>query len=411
MQAVLLAGGRGSRLAPLTDLTPKVLVRVAGRPFLSHLAKALSEQGVSRLLILAGYRAEQVVTAATALTEGGIPTTVVVGETSWSTGKRLVRAGWQLDEQFLLLYSDNLAAFNLNRLKGHFDSGQFDVVLSVASKSPGNVSLVEGEPSQCRYWAGRRRTDASWTELGFSLTSRDVLLDELIRTDQDLPKALQGLSHRGRVGADQLHGSYLSISEVSRLELTEELLRCQKVVFLDRDGILNERPAQGTYITAPEQLQIISRNVETLAAFERQGIRFIVISNQAGVGRGVMTMEQVNAVNDALQRELSKYGVTLERIYTCAHGWDEGCMCRKPQPGMLHAAADDLGIFLPRVIFVGDDTRDVEAGNAAGAQTIFISEASSPEFQQPPSRPTIGTFAGLDEASDDIQRHFGEHSL
>ena len=411
MQAVLLAGGRGTRLAPLTDSTPKVLVRVAGRPFLSHLAKALSQQGVSRLLILAGYKAEQLITAAAAVPEGAMDMTVAIGDLNWSTGERLIHARAELEEQFLLLYSDNLAAFNLNRLRGHFDSGKFDVVLSVATKSPGNVSFVDEEPGQCRYWAGRRWPDASRTELGFALISRDVLLDELMRTDQDFPYALQNLSHRGRVGADQLHGPYLSISEVPRLELTEKVLRRQKVMFLDRDGILNERPSQGTYITAPEQLRIIPRNAEALATLARQGIRLIVISNQAGVGRGVMTMEQVDAVNDALQERLSKYGVTLERIYTCPHGWDEGCVCRKPQPGMLHTAADDLGIFLPRVIFVGDDVRDVEAGNAAGAQTIYISEASSPEFRQSPSRPTLGTFADLGEASDDIQCHFGEHAL
>jgi len=410
MQAVLLAGGRGSRLAPLTGTKPKALVDVAGQPFLSHLTAALRDQGVTRLLILAGYRADQLVQAAQMLSAGTIALSTVAGDEEWSTGERLWRAREHLDPEFLLLYSDNMAGFNLERLRGHSEGGDFDAVLSVGAKSPGNVSRMEGEPARCRYWARNRRPDAPWVELGFALIRRDALLEELARTDPDLPDALQALSIRGRVSADEIHGPYLSISDVHRLEAAETLLRQQRVVFLDRDGVLNERPPRGTYITSPEKLKIIPRNIQALGALAEARVTFIVISNQAGVARGVMTLSQVDEVNEALSERLREAGVALERIFTCPHGWDDGCACRKPRPGMLQAAADEFGIFLPRAIFVGDDIRDVEAGNAASTQTLFISDPDNPEFGQSQSRPTMGTFTDLADATQTIQRHFEEFS-
>ena len=130
MQAVLLAGGRGTRLAPLTDAKPKALVDVAGRPFLSHLTAALRDQGVTHLLILAGYRADQLVQAAQTLSVGTIALSTVAGAEEWSTGERLWHAREHLDPEFLLLYSDNLSGFNLDRLRHRFEGGDFDVVLS-----------------------------------------------------------------------------------------------------------------------------------------------------------------------------------------------------------------------------------------------------------------------------------------
>lgn len=410
MQAVLLAGGRGTRLAPLTDVKPKALVDVAGRPFLSLLTAALRDQGVTRVLILAGYRAGQLVQAAETLSDSTLPITVTIGHEEWSTGERLWDAREHLDEEFLLLYSDNLAGFSLDRLRSQREKGDYDVVLSLAAKSPGNVSKVDGSPSSYRYWARSRKPDAPWVELGFALIRRDPLLQELANKERDLPDSLQALSAMGRVSAAEVHGPYLSISDVSRLESAENLLRKQRVMFLDRDGVLNERPPRGKYITGPEQLKLIPRNIDALGALTESGASFIVISNQAGVARGLMTLSQVDEVNAALSERLREAGVTLARIYTCAHGWDDGCACRKPRPGMLQAAADEFGIFLPRAIFVGDDIRDVEAGNAAGTQTLFISDPDNPEFGQSRSRPTKGTFTNLADAAETIRRHFEEFS-
>lgn len=410
MQGVLLAGGRGTRLAPLTDSKPKALVDVAGRPFLSHLTAAVRDQGVTRVLILAGYRAEQLVQAAQMLSDGTIALSTIVGDEEWSTGERLWYAREHLEPEFLLMYSDNMAGFNLERLKRQGEGGEFDAVLSLGSKSPGNVSRMDGQPSAYRYWARSRKPDASWVELGFALVRRDPLLQELANKGRDLPDSLQALSALGRVSADEVHGPYLSISDVSRLESAENLLLKQRVIFLDRDGVLNERPPRGKYITRPDQLKLITRNVQALAALAASGATFIVISNQAGVARDVMTLSQVDEVNAVLSERIREMGVALDRIYTCPHGWDDGCACRKPRPGMLQTAADEFGIFLPRAIFVGDDIRDVEAGNAASTQTLFISDPDNPDFGQSQARPTMGTFTDLADATEIIQRHFEEFS-
>ena len=124
-----------------------------------------------------------------------------------------------------------------------------------------------------------------------------------------------------------------------------------------------------------------------------EGFSFIIITNQAGIGRGVVSAESVKSVNDFVVDHLAQVGAEVIGVYQCPHHWDAGCSCRKPKPGMLTRAAREHDLFLPKTVFVGDDERDVQAGNSAGAQTLFISEQTETD-----AHPTLGVFADLQSA-------------
>jgi histidinol-phosphate phosphatase family protein len=99
-----------------------------------------------------------------------------------------------------------------------------------------------------------------------------------------------------------------------------------------------------------------------------------VVSNQAGIARGAMTHEDLAGIEQRMVREAEEAGARIERFYYCPHGWDEGCDCRKPRPGMLIAAQRDYLLDLTRTPFIGDDERDGEAAEAAGTPFHRVDE-------------------------------------
>jgi D-glycero-D-manno-heptose 1,7-bisphosphate phosphatase len=401
-QAVMLAGGRGTRLAPHTDNLPKPLVDVAGKPFLEHLLDCLARQGITELLILAGYRSSQVVEAIRDLDQP-LKISVVEGDPDWSTGERLIRSADLLDEQFLLLYSDNLTVFRMARLLEIYESTGAKVVFSACLNPRGNVVRdVEGGPHVVSYLPDRSRESSAWVEVGFSLVQRDYLLQWLHRTAGSLPAALAKAADEGSVAADFLPYPYHSIGDTERLETTQQVLQPRKVLLVDRDGLINERPPQACYLDRIEDIRFIDSSVEALSVLGSEGFKFIIISNQAGIGRGVLAADAVKRVNEFIVAHLAEAGADVIGIYVCPHSWDADCTCRKPKPGMLTRAAREHDLYLPKTVFVGDDTRDVEAGHAAGTQTMLIQEQCDTEVI-----PTLGVFTNLRAALPALRAAYG----
>ncbi len=143
----------------------------------------------------------------------------------------------------------------------------------------------------------------------------------------------------------------------------------RRAVFLDRDGtIIYDRG----YLRDPEQVQLLPGAGEALSRLRKEGFYLVLVSNQSGIGRGLMTSEDLKQVHRRLVTLLAKHSVRLDGVYYCPHAPWEGCICRKPAPGMLLRAADELGINLTGSFMVGDKSEDIEAGKRAGCRTILI---------------------------------------
>jgi D-glycero-D-manno-heptose 1,7-bisphosphate phosphatase len=143
----------------------------------------------------------------------------------------------------------------------------------------------------------------------------------------------------------------------------------ERAVFLDRDGTLMEDVG---YPRDPADVRLLDGAAEALAQLRQAGYRLVVISNQAGIGRGLITEDEARRVHERVVAEFDRRGVRLEDAYYCPHAPDEGCDCRKPAPGMILAAAADLGLDLAASFMIGDKATDVEAGRRAGARTILL---------------------------------------
>ncbi|MBN1886776.1 MAG: D-glycero-beta-D-manno-heptose 1,7-bisphosphate 7-phosphatase [Thermoflexales bacterium] len=143
----------------------------------------------------------------------------------------------------------------------------------------------------------------------------------------------------------------------------------KSAVFLDRDGTVNE---EVDHLSDPAGLRLIPGAAEAIRLLNEAGLPAILITNQAGVGRGLFSEEVVDAIHQELARQLAAHGARLDAIYYCPHHPDAGCACRKPQPGMLVQAAREHGLDLGRSFVAGDKLSDLAAGRRVGCQTVLV---------------------------------------
>jgi len=182
----------------------------------------------------------------------------------------------------------------------------------------------------------------------------------------------------------------------------------RRAVFFDRDKTLIEDPG---FINQPDQVRLFDDVPGAIARLRRAGFCIVVITNQSGVARGLITEEQLEAVHQRLQDLLAERGAPLDAIYSCPYldgpeatveRYRRQSHLRKPDPGMLIEAAEDLKLDLRRSWIVGDRGRDIEAGRRAGCRTILLERAARDTVERD-ARPTH-TAGSLDEAADLILR-------
>jgi D-glycero-D-manno-heptose 1,7-bisphosphate phosphatase len=148
------------------------------------------------------------------------------------------------------------------------------------------------------------------------------------------------------------------------------------IVVLDRDGTI---VVDKHYLSSPAGLEFLPGAVQGLRALHEQGHRLVLITNQSGIGRGLLSLEQLEAIHARLRAMMREAGAPLEAIYFCPHTPEEGCECRKPRSELFWRAAAELGFEASEAVVVGDKASDVDFGHRVGAATILIApKAGSP---------------------------------
>jgi histidinol-phosphate phosphatase family protein len=147
-------------------------------------------------------------------------------------------------------------------------------------------------------------------------------------------------------------------------------LPLSRAVFLDRDGVLTrERP---DYVKTPEELEILAGIEAPLREIKKRGFQIVIITNQSVVGRGLTTHYEMSRIHEKLRAELARLGCKIDGIYYCPHRPDEGCNCRKPEPGLILKASRELGIDTAKSWMIGDKEMDLEAARRAGCRGIRV---------------------------------------
>lgn len=155
-----------------------------------------------------------------------------------------------------------------------------------------------------------------------------------------------------------------------------------KFLILDRDGVII---ADKVYVHKIEDLEILPGAIEGLKKFQDAGFRFIVVTNQAGLARGIFTNEDLNKFQNELLKQLEMAGIKIEKIYHCSHHpkFTGDCECRKPNVGLVRLAEKEFGFDASNAIFIGDKDSDIELGKNCGGLTVLIENSQYPNSVEP----------------------------
>lgn len=153
----------------------------------------------------------------------------------------------------------------------------------------------------------------------------------------------------------------------------------RRFVLLDRDGTIN---VDKHYLADPDGVELIEGAADGLRRLSELGLGLAVVTNQSGVGRGLLDADTLDLINDRLAHELEGHGVRLDGFYCCPHRPEDDCDCRKPRTGLAVRAAAELGFDPARSFVIGDRPRDIELGQAVGATTLLVRTGHGARFER-----------------------------
>jgi len=401
MKVIIMAGGRGTRVASVNDAIPKPMLPICGKPVLLHQIECLRRQGITEITLAIGHLGEQI---SGFLGDGGkfgVHIDYIKEEQPMGTAGALYYLQRKATDDFLLLNGDLIFDVDLGRLMGFHKSRKALATLLVhPNDHPCDSGIIlTGRDGRVTGWLTREE-ERGWyhncVNAGIHVISSKLLegMDAPRKIDLDR-EILKPMIPTGQVFAYRSPeyikdmGTPERITQVEHdlktgLVQSKNLSRKQRAVFLDRDGTLNRYVG---FLRRPEELELLNGVAKAVRQINRSGSLAIVVTNQPVIARGEVTWEGLDEIHCRLETLLGQEGAYLDDIFVCPHHPDKGfpgerpeyklaCACRKPKPGLLLQAAEKYNIDLTESWMIGDSPRDMEAGAAAGCQTMRVDAAT-----------------------------------
>jgi len=427
-QALIIAGGKGTRLGDIGRSVPKALVPVGGRPLLAHLLAWCARYHLEDVRILAGHMGDQIESFVHRHRVAGLHVSVSTEDIPLGTAGALHLVAKALHEDFLVLYGDVFVDFDPGPMCAlHKERKPVATLLTRASDHPWDSHIVDvGPEGFVREFIAKREPGRLYRNLSNAavyVCSRRVLnfIPEAVPVDfggQVFPSILDAgeklasweLRTPGFVKdmgtQDRLRDLEAWLEERDWIAQARQAKLPVKTVFIDRDGTLTvEREG----ICRPEELKLLPGAAAGVRILNEAGIRTVLVTNQSVVARGLCSIKELEIIHRKLQGDLADCGARLDAIYYSpfhpethhAEGvleYRRASRCRKPDVGMLMQAVRELAVDLRASILVGNSRTDIETARNAEIRSILVESPRLPaEGVQPEWH-----FASLCEAAKAI---------
>ena len=399
MEAIILAGGKGTRIAGLNKDIPKPMFRLCGKPVLEYAVNELVAQDIKDIILVVGHLGHVIKEYFGDGAKFGARISYLTEEQPLGTAGGLYFLKDKIKDDFLLLNGDIIFSIDFHRLmRFHKQKGGLATLLVHPNSHPYDSGLVECDrDGLVRRWLTKEDTRIWYqnrVNAGIHVLSPHVfsMFSEPRKTDLDreilrafIPKGELWAYYSTEYVKDM--GTPERYEEVQRdiesgLVQKKNLLHTQRAIFLDRDGTINVHDG---YITKPEQIRLLPGAAEAIRLINLSGYLAIVVTNQPVIARGDCTFAELQEIHNALETKLGEQGAYVDAIYFCPHHPDKGfdrerpeykikCRCRKPKPGLLLQAAKDFNIDISKSYMIGDEAVDEEAGERAGCCASFLVE-------------------------------------
>lgn len=437
MQTVIMAGGKGTRIASVAIDIPKPMIPIEGRPILEHEIACLRDQGFTDIIITVSHLGHIImdyfgdgsgVSPATG-DPFGVHIEYYNEQEPLGNAGALFKIRDHLTSDFLLLNADAIFDVDFNRfvsyheqhtglvtLFTHPNSHPYDSGLIIADHNGAVEEWLAKEDPRPRYY--RNRVNAGLHVINPGILDLSGIDPDMVGTigedgrpvkvdlDRQLLKPLAG---SGRMfcydspeyvkdmGTPDRYNAVCADFHEGRVT-AKNLRNRQKAIFLDRDGTINQYIG---FLRDIDDFTLIDGAAEAIRLINASGYLAIVVTNQPVIARGEVSYEELTEIHNKMETLLGQEGAYLDAIYYCPHHPHKGyegerpelkieCACRKPKPGMLLRAAEDFNIDLTQSWMIGDGENDILAGTAAGCRTALIGDDS---FGQTISVPSLLDFS------------------
>ena len=404
MQAVIMAGGKGTRLATVTKNIPKPMVPIERRPLLEYQIENLKENGVDNIILIVGHLGDVIKEHFGDGSSFGVSISYYVEETPLGTAGALAKIQDQLEDTFFLVFGDLFININYDRfLLFHKTHNALITLFAHPNSHPYDSDIIITDDN-CRVigWSYKKdvRTEDYQNLVNAGLyVMQKTVIDEIekIQTTKgedkvDLEKELIiPLISISPIYAYHSTEYVKDIGTPDRLEkVTADFLNgvCeqrnlkhkQQCIFLDRDGTINKYLG---FLRTVDQVELEPGAAEAIRLINESEYLAIVITNQPVIARGECSFEELDHIHNRIYTLLGKEGAYIDGLYFCPHHPDKGfegevsalkfdCDCRKPKTGMLKKAETDFNADLANSWFIGDTTMDVQTGINAGMHTVML---------------------------------------
>jgi mannose-1-phosphate guanylyltransferase/phosphomannomutase len=400
-QAVVIAGGLGSRLAKNGIVTPKPLLKVEGRSLIEWQILNLEREGINEILLLLGLHSARIINHVNCIKKNfSVSIRCIVEEVSLGTGGALLNVKELLDEMFVVLYGDLLVDCNLSRLFSDAESSEYGSIGIRPSDHPLDSDLVQTNHINeiLKIHPKPNSLDSHRMNLamtGLMCLKKNLLAEsvnslELLKFDLEKNLISPTINSKGGFKATRLTGFIKDLGTVDRLGNAEELWisrsmtnKSQKAVILDRDGVINTFSGD---VTNLRQFRVVEDLVQSIGILRNHNFKIFVATNQPGIAKGFLNWDQLSSLHGSVDMILSSNGLLLDGWYICPHHPEKGfpgeilelkvdCKCRKPKDGLIKQINEDFPLDLERSWFVGDQLSDFHLANSVGLSFVQIGKA------------------------------------
>ena len=399
MKVVIMAGGKGTRIAQVNATVPKPMIPIEGKPILEYQIETLKKQGYTDIILIVGHMGNVIQKYFGDGSAFGVQISYIVEEQPLGTAGALYFLKDEIQNDFLLLNGDIIFEVDIQKfLEYHCNQRTAATILTHPNSHPYDSGIIIADDKNRvtnwlhkedeRLWYKNRvnaglhmfspRIFESFHEAKKCDLDRDVL-KPLIKEGElsvyDSPEYIKDMGTPDRY--------YAVIEDIKSGKVSAKNLKNkQKAIFLDRDGTINKYVG---FLTDINEFELLDGVTEAIKMINESGYLAIVVTNQPVIARGEVSVEELQEIHNKMETLLGQAGAYIDDIFYCPHHPHKGyegerpeykieCECRKPKPGMLFAAAEKYNIDLSESWMIGDGENDIEAGKNAGCKVCAVGD-------------------------------------
>lgn len=385
-EALILAGGKGTRLHGILEYIPKPMAPVNGKPFLEYLMSNLYDHGIRHFILSVGFMHESIIEYFGNNFKEAKISYVIENEALGTGGAIKYAAGFAKKNKFWIFNGDTFV--NLDLVEFYWQNNDLELSISlVKMQNFDRFGVVETNDRFITEFKEKKYTEYGHINAGIYLISKTFIQNnfpsaKVFSFEKDV---LEKKISSGKIGFYKSNTQFIDIG------VPDDYFRSQRLftsnddvtsifkldntwtIFLDRDGVINER-IPNSYIKNKKEFIFLPGVKEAIKKLSEFFNRIIVVTNQQGIGKGLITENQAEDINKFMISEIKKSGGRIDKVYVCPDLASSDNNCRKPNPNMaIQAKKEFPEIDFHKSIMIGDSISDMEFGKNLGMKTILIS--------------------------------------